>query len=53
MSNELLEMCKRLNGDYALNSDEKWIVTRAEKVEGGWKLIVTKAEEAEGENDNN
>lgn len=53
MSNELLEICERLEHDSYTEPTGKWIVTRAERVEGGWELRVVKQKPEEAENDNN
>ena len=53
MSNELLEICERLERDSYTDPTGKWIVTRAERVEGGWELRVVKQDPEEAKNDNN
>lgn len=54
MSNELLEICKRLESDSILDPKGSWIVTRAERIDGGWELrLVKQEEEKEAAHDNN
>ena len=53
MSNELFEICKRLERDSIVDPTGSWIVTRAERVEGGWELRVVKQKPEEAENENN
>ena len=55
MSNELLEICRRLECDSVIDPKGIWIVTYADKRDdGGWELRVQRQqEETEGTNDNN
>lgn len=53
MSNELLEICRRLECDSIIDPKGIWLVTKAEKVDGGWELRIKRQEETEGTNDNN
>ena len=52
MSNELMEICKRLESDSILDPKGTWIVTRAERIEGGWELRVIR-QDPEAANENN
>ena len=52
MSNELLEICKRLESDSIVSPVGVFIVTKAELIDGGWELRVIKQKQ-EGENENN
>lgn len=53
MSNELLEICRRLECDSIIDPKGIWFVTKAEKVDGGWELRIKRQEETEETNDNN
>ena len=44
MSNELKDICERLEGKEYVDKT-KWLVTRAEKISGGWEIQITKQEE--------
>lgn len=47
MSNELLEICKRLEEDSIVSPTGHFLVTKAEQVNGGWELRVVKQQEAQ------
>lgn len=51
MSNELLEICERLERDSYTDPTGIWVVTRAEKKDGGWDLHVEKEKQQEVETD--
>lgn len=53
MSNELKEICRRLECDSIIDPKGIFVVTKAVKVKGGWELKVIRQEETEGTNDNN
>lgn len=45
MSNELKDICERLEGKEYVDKT-KWLVTRAEKISrSGWEIQITKQEE--------
>ena len=52
MTNELLEICKRLEEDSIVSPKGHWVVTKAERVEGGWELRVVLQEEPEAYHEN-
>ena len=49
MDNELLEICKRLEDDSIVSPKGKYLVTKAELIEGAWELRVVKAKEGANE----
>lgn len=54
MDNELLEICKRLGDEYSVYSVGPFVVTRAERIDGGWELrVVKQQQEKEATDDNN